>query len=278
MHNSSGPFGPATFKSPAKVNLFLRVLRRRQDHFHDLASLLQAIDLIDLLHIEKSCEDAFSCSDPTLPTDGKNLVIKARELFRKKTGLKFPVKIHLDKKIPAQAGLGGGSSNAATTLFALKTLSGLSISDQELAVWSSEIGSDIPFFFSNGSAYCEGRGERVRSVDLHPASFFICKPAMGLSTPEVFRTLDLAKLSKEDPEILLDGFLSGNGLMINDLEAPAFFLMPLLKAFKLSLEGFEKCMMTGSGSAFVCIGEGNAPPCDFYAQAQSIYRSSNGWY
>ena len=277
MLNSSGPSGPVTFKSPAKVNLFLRVLRKRQDHFHDLASLFQAIDLVDLLHIEKSHEDVFTCSDSNLPIDGKNLVIKARELFRDKTGLKFPVKIHLDKKIPARAGLGGGSSNAATTLFALKTLSGLSISDHELASWSAEIGSDIPFFFSKGSAYCEGRGERVRNVDLPSASFFICKPAFGLSTPEVFRALDLANLSKEDPEALLDGFCKGNGLMVNDLEVPAFSIQPNLKEFKKSLSGFDKYMMTGSGSAFVCIGGGSVPNCNFYSHAKSIHRSFD-WY
>lgn len=268
------------FKSPAKINLFLRVLKRRQDHFHDLASLLQAIDLVDLLSIEKSDEDAFSCSNPNLPTDGKNLVIMARELFRKKTGLKFSVKIHLEKKIPAQAGLGGGSSNAATTLFALKQLFCLAIPLSELAEWSAEIGSDIPFFFSKGSAYCEGRGEKVKDVDLPGALFQIFKPAIGLSTPEVFRALDLQNLSKEDPEVLLGRFLLGDGLMVNDLEAPAFLLHPPLKAFKHSLmqQGFEKCMMTGSGSAFICMGEGKALSCDFYSKAKSLRRYGNDWY
>jgi 4-diphosphocytidyl-2-C-methyl-D-erythritol kinase len=269
-----------TFNSPAKVNLFLRVLKKRQDHYHDLASLFQAIDLVDLIHIEKSHEDAFTCSDASLPMDSKNLVIKACELFWKKTGLQFAVKIHLDKKIPAQAGLGGGSSNAATTLFALKQLSGLLIPCHELAEWSSEIGSDIPFFFSKGSAYCEGRGERVRDVDLPSASFTICKPAIGMSTPEVFRNLDLTKLSKENPEALLERFLIGNGLMVNDLESPAFHLHPPLKHFKEALvqQGFQKCVMSGSGSAFVCLGDGEAPPCDFHYPARSLQRKENEWY
>lgn len=266
-----------TFKSPAKVNLFLRVINKRPDKYHNLASLFQAIDLFDLLHIEKSGKDLFTCSDHTLPIDSKNLVVKALELFRAKTGLNFPVKIHLDKKIPSQAGLGGGSSNASTTLFALRELSGLSIPLNELAEWSSEIGSDIPFFFSKGSAYCEGRGERVREVDLPPTAFQICKPDMGMSTPQVFQALDLTKASKEDPEVLLEGFISGNGLMINDLEEPAFTLHPPLKAFKSSL-GFEKCVMTGSGSAFVCMGNGKIPPCAFHKTVKSTYRSSSDWY
>lgn len=270
-----------TFKSPAKVNLFLRVLRRRQDHYHDLASLFQAIDLVDLIHIEKHHEDIFVCSDLNLPLDSKNLVIKARDLFRKKTGLRFSVKIHLDKKIPAQAGLGGGSSNAATTLFALKYLSGLSIPYNELAEWSSEIGSDIPFFFSKGSAYCEGRGEIVRDVELPvPPSLTVCKPAVGLSTPQVFRTLDLQNLSKVEPEALLERFLAGDMRMINDLEAPAFYLHPPLKYFKEDLvrHGFEKCVMSGSGSAFVCMGDGEVPDCDFHWRAKPLMRCENGWY
>lgn len=268
------------FKSPAKVNLFLRVIRKRQDHYHDLASLFQAIDLADLLHIEKSSQDIFSCSDRSLPMDEKNLVVKALQLFRKKTGQRFSVKIHLDKVIPREAGLGGGSSNAATTLFALKQLSGLSISCHELAEWSSEIGSDIPFFFSKGSAYCEGRGERVRDVNLSPQSFVILKPSIGLSTPQVFRSLDLTKLSKEDPEGLLERFLSGDGVMINDLEEAAFLLEPSLKVFKETLiqNGFKKCMMTGAGSAFICIGEGSVPESHFQWRAKTLMRSDQAWY
>lgn len=265
------------FKSPAKINLFLRVLRKRPDHYHDLASLFQAIDLVDLIHIEKSKEDHFTCSHPSLPIDSRNLVIKALELFRKKTGLRFCVNIHLDKNIPSEAGFGGGSSNAATTLFALNKLSGLAIPDEELALWSSEIGSDIPFFLSKGSAYCEGRGERVREVNLPASLFMICKPAIGLSTPQVFAALDYTKLSKEDPEALLEGFLAGNGRMINDLEAPAFCLHPPLKDFKASL---KDSVMTGSGSAFVCRGEGewSVPPCDFKANVKSLHRLEGEWY
>src|SRR3984957_3204907 len=96
-----------TFRSPAKLNLFLRVLGKRADGYHELASLFQAVDLSDTLELCLAGADRFTCNDPALPTDGSNLVIKALDLFRRKTGVVFPVAIHLEKRIPLQSGLGG---------------------------------------------------------------------------------------------------------------------------------------------------------------------------
>ena len=104
-------------------------------------------------------------------------------------------------------------------MFALNYLAGFPASLLELAHWSAEIGSDIPFFFSKGSAFCEGRGEIVQNVDLPNASYLICKPGIGLSTPKVLGALDLNKLSQEKPETLLQSFISGKGILLNDLEA-----------------------------------------------------------
>src|SRR5262249_13981075 len=106
-----------TLLSPAKINLFLRILGKRPDGYHELASLFQAIDLADTIHFSLSDADHLTCTDPAIPVDRSNLIWKSVNLFRRKTGLNFHLKIHLEKKIPHQAGLGGGSSNAATTLW-----------------------------------------------------------------------------------------------------------------------------------------------------------------
>ena len=191
--------------SPAKINLFLRILRRRCDGYHELASLFQAIDLGDWLTFTLAEADQFTCSDATLSCDSSNLVSKAVALFRLKSGLQFNIKIHLEKKIPVQAGLGGGSSNAATTLWALNALHNHPFTLQELQSWSSEIGSDIPFFFSQGTAYCTGRGEVVRNLPpltmQQPLSLY--KPPEGISTPALYQALQLAHCAPLDPEKLL---------------------------------------------------------------------------
>ncbi len=242
-----------TLFSPAKINLFLRILGKRPDGYHELASLFQTINLGDTLTFTFSSTDQLTCTDPTLPCDGSNLVLKAVDLFRRKSGLRFSIQIDLDKKIPTQAGLGGGSSNAATTLWALNALHNFPYTDLELQSWSSEIGSDIPFFFSHGTAYCTGRGEIVRDLPPLPLMpFSLIKPALGLSTPAIYKELKLEECYAEDPEQLLASFYAGNPKYINDLEKPAFRLYSELQTIKIK----ENAFMTGSGSALIAMGSG----------------------
>ncbi|MFC2049076.1 4-(cytidine 5'-diphospho)-2-C-methyl-D-erythritol kinase [Chlamydiota bacterium] len=259
---------PIKLFSPAKINLFLRILGKRPDGYHELASLFQAINLGDTLTFTLSHEDRLTCSDPTLPCDSSNLVTRAVELFRRKTGLSFHVDIHLEKIIPTQAGLGGGSSNAATTLWALNALHRFPYTEQELQDWSAEIGSDIAFFFSHGTAYCTGRGENVRDLPplaLPPLS--LIKPAGGLSTPAIYKALQLLECSTEDPEKLLADFYAGKPRYINDLEHPAFRLCPQLSQIKRSR---PLAFMTGSGTAMIHQGR----------EGQSIrpVNRNTGWY
>ena len=254
--------------SPAKINLFLRVLGKRTDGYHELASLFQAIDLGDTLTLTLSQEDKLTCSNPTLPCDSSNLIAKALDLFRRKTGLRFRVAIHLEKKIPTHAGLGGGSSNAATTLWALNALHNFPYTEQELQIWSAAIGSDIPFFFSHGTAYCTGRGEKVRDLPVPPLPpFSIIKPSEGLPTPAIFKILQLHECSSEDPEKILADFYVGKPRYINDLEIPAFRLCPSLSEIK---QTHSLAFMTGSGTAMVHQGE----------QGQSIrlVNRTTSWY
>jgi len=270
-------------RSPSKINLFLRILRRREDGYHELASLFQTINLCDQLQFSLTPHDHFTCTDQTLPTDQSNLVLKALALFRRKTGISTPVTIHLDKQIPHQAGLGGGSGNAATTLWAMNQLCKSQISDQTLAEWAGEIGSDISLFLTNGTAYGTGRGEQLRSLPpLPPKKLTIVKPMIGLSTPQVFSKVDATKFLQRNPEQSLDQFLKGNPIYYNDLEEPAFLLLPELEKLKEALiqSGFTTVLMSGSGTSFFCLGEGKIPQSDHisYYQAHFINRSPGCWY
>lgn len=259
------------FFSPAKINLFLRVVNRRPDGFHNLSSVIQAIDLCDIITFQPHCEDFFSCSDTRLPIDEQNLIVEALTLFRSRTNTHVPMKIHLEKVIPIEAGLGGGSSNAATTLWAMNQLSNKVASTEQLSEWGAEIGSDVPFFFSQGTAFCTGRGEKVNSLpSLPPKLIYIVKPKTGLSTPRVFKKLELpikevpGKLQLQDfseNDNDLQSFFSGNLHLFNDLEKPAFELdsdLCHLKQYLLGL-GFHTVLLTGSGTAFFCLGEGARP-------------------
>lgn len=268
--------------SPAKINLFLRVLRRRSDGFHELASLFQSIDLCDQLQISFNGTDELHCNAPNIPIDSSNLVWKAVNLFRQKTGRQFSLKIILDKQIPSEAGLGGGSSNAATALWGVNCLLDNPVSQKELFQWAAELGSDVPFFFSSGTAYCTGRGEVVRDLPkLQQQKIWIFKPNEGLSTPAVFNHLNVDALPKIDPEICLDAFLSGDPHYFNDLEVPAFAIMPTLSQLKSKLisAGFNHSFLTGTGTSFVCIGDPEIPlPGLFQRQAQFINRNLETWY
>ena len=142
---SQGIRGELSLFSPAKLNLFFRVLHRREDGFHEIASLYQAISLGDTLTVALAEEDQFTCDHPTLPRDASNLVCRAVALFREQTGSAARYRIHLSKKIPVESGLGGGSSNAATVLWGCNALTGSRIPIEKLAQWGALLGSDVPF-------------------------------------------------------------------------------------------------------------------------------------
>jgi 4-diphosphocytidyl-2-C-methyl-D-erythritol kinase len=273
-----------SFASPAKVNLFLQILGRRPDGYHEIASLFQAIDLRDFLHFTLADNDVLECTHPDIPTGPNNLVWKAVALFKKKTNLQFNLHIKLEKNIPIEAGLGGGSSNAATTLWAINQLLGSPATNDQLMLWAAEIGSDVPFFFSTGTAYCTGRGELVQSLDpLLNQTIWIAKPKWGLSTPSVYQKVNPETLRKSDPQEYLQQFLLGYPYYFNDLEKPAFEVLPQMRQFKdeLKEEGFKTVMLSGSGSSFLCIGGGVRPPSglgSFQYRTRYVNRSFRAWY
>lgn len=231
--------------------------------------------------------DRLRCSDPTVPSDGRNLVIKALDLYRRKA---FPpgtdprdlpwFDVDLDKAVPHGAGLGGGSGNAATALWAANELCGRRATDADLLAWSGEIGSDISVFFGpTGAAYCTGRGEVVEPVGPPlplplDTPLLLVKPPVGLSTPAIFKALDLGRRSAADPLDLLSALSSGGvaalrEASVNDLEQPAFDCLPELAAMKRRLQAtgegdgrgrpFDAVFMTGSGSTVVCVGSDSPP-------------------
>lgn len=239
--------------SPAKINLFFRLLYKRLDGYHEVATLMQAVSLYDRIHLVQSQSDRITCNHPSLPCNERNLIWQSLSLFRKKTGKNFPVHIHLEKIIPIEAGLGGGSSNLATTMWGLNALAGHVVGESILQKWVGEISSDAPFFFSSGTGYATGRNEQVQSLSPLPKrDLWIVVPPWGMSTKKVYdRSSSFSSLAKA-PEELLALTLRGEDGFVNDLEAAALAIEPRMQRFKKAIfqETKKRVMMTGSGSAF----------------------------
>lgn len=252
-------------------------MRKRPDGYHDIASLFQAIDLFDRLFFSFSSQDELTCTDATIPCDGANLVSKALAQLRKRISVPA-VKIHIEKHIPIQAGLGGGSSNAATALWGLNELMGCPLTENHLIEIGATIGSDVSFFFSSGTAYCTGRGEILEPFSLpEPLTGFVAKPAYGLSTPLVYSHTSVQELPPRD----LIAALKAYPQFFNDLEVPAFKLEPRLAVLRDELRrSFAEVVMTGSGTAFFCLN-GKPTPMDGVTLIpfRSIYRlNPSRWY
>ena len=269
--------------SPAKVNLFFRVLYKRTDGFHEIASLYQAISLSDILHISLSDQDVFTCSESSLALDETNLINKALLLFRKKTATTSCFHIHLEKRIPMEAGLGGGSSNAATALWAFCQLLNRPCDEKLLMQWGAELGSDVPFFFSSGTAYVTGRGEAISNIKNSPVlSFWIAKPNWGLSTAAVYASCQPFDFIQRNPAADLNVFLQGERSFYNDLEKPAFSLSPDLEKLKETLlqMGFNSVVLSGSGTAFFCFGPLEEPKLEGvqFFSVRTLQRKDQEWY
>ncbi|XP_038992859.1 4-diphosphocytidyl-2-C-methyl-D-erythritol kinase, chloroplastic-like [Hibiscus syriacus] len=299
--DKEAPFSRLTLFSPCKINVFLRITNKREDGYHDLASLFHTVSLGDIIKFSLSpskTNDRLSTNVSGVPLDDRNLIIKALNLYRKKTGSSNFFWVHLDKKVPTGAGLGGGSSNAATALWAANQFNGCVATEKELQEWSSEIGSDIPFFFSHGAAYCTGRGEIVQ--DISPPlpldiPMVLIKPKEACPTAEVYKLLRLDQTSNVDPLTLLEK-ISMNGISqdvcINDLEPPAFEVLPSLKRLKQRVTAagrgqYDAVFMSGSGSTIVGVGSPDPPQFVyddddyrdvFLSDANFIGREENEWY
>ncbi len=243
--------------APAKLNLYLEVLGRRPDGYHELATLMVAVNLYDTLDIkeEPSGTDRLHCDHPDLPTGPDNLVRRAIDLVRRHTGRREGVEVRLWKRIPVAAGLAGGSSDAAATLAGLNCLWRLGWGRAELARLGAELGSDVPFFFSAPAAWCTGRGERVEPLPLgRPLDFVLASPAEGLSTARVFAALELPAEARSGALVrraAAAGDVEELGRQLhNRLQPAAERLCPAVAGLCARLDGLGPAgrLMTGSGS------------------------------
>ncbi|TAE78866.1 MAG: 4-(cytidine 5'-diphospho)-2-C-methyl-D-erythritol kinase [Verrucomicrobia bacterium] len=242
-------------EAPAKLNLSLRVLRRREDGFHEIDSLMVRLPgLCDRLTFRPAASDAFSCDDPSVPSDGSNLVLKARDAYRVASGRAQPLAIHLEKRVPHGAGLGGGSSDAAATLQALDRLSDEPLGTERLMEIAATLGSDIPFFLGGATARARGRGERIDAAPNPPAlRLVLLKPSFGVATPDAYGRW---AGSKELPGILYAPQRFPWGELVNDLERPVFWKHLFLaetKAWLLARPEVAGALMSGSGSTMFAV-------------------------
>ena len=252
------------FLAPAKLNLFLHVLGRRPDGYHDLQTVFQLVDLCDRIDIETTEDPAIRRdpppSDPLLASlaPEADLAVRAARLLQADSGCARGARIHVDKRIPAGGGLGGGSSDAATVLRALNLLWGLGYPPERLAVLGLTLGADVPVFVQGYSAWAEGRGERLTPIDLPPRWYVIVCPEVSVSTAAVFGD---PELTRNTPPLTMRDFRVGGGR--NDCEPVVRRRYPQVAAALDWLSAFAPARLTGTGGCgFAAFGT--------QAQAQEV--------
>jgi len=250
--------------SPCKVNLLLNVLGRRADGYHELETLFHPVALCDTLRFERGGDGVtLTCSDPRLPTDASNLVRRAATAFRQTAGIADGVRIHLEKRIPLAAGLGGGSGNAATTLLGLNDLFGRPLPLVRLHDLAARLGSDVPFFLQDRPALATGRGERLEPLNFFPAlrgkALLLVYPGFGVSTAWAYQQLAAhpeALSGRPGRAARLLELLGGGdaraaaAAFYNALEAPVLAKYPVLALYQqfLRAHGALGTLLCGSGS------------------------------
>ncbi len=241
----------------AKVNLGLKILRKRDDGFHDLVTIFQTVSLHDTLTFEEHGDLVFACDDPSIPKDD-NLIVKAAKKLAERRSVKAGAKIFLEKRIPFPGGLGGGSSNAATALIGLSRLWNIDAVLDEIA---AELGSDVPFFLYGGTACGTGRGTDIEPLEDSDLRYMlIVTPDIDVSTRKVFEDLDVRSLTSGDPKSILLNYRFGHDgtkMLENDLEATVFALHPEVGSIKHELRnlGATAALMSGSGASVFAIFE-----------------------
>lgn len=256
-------------RAPAKLNLWFEVLARRDDGFHEIATLMVPISLRDtlLLRPDTCGTISLTCSTAApgmasklwadLPEDDRNLVVRALRLLQDRSGTKLGAQVRLVKRIPAAAGLGGGSSDAAAALMAANAAWNLNYSHPQLAELAAELGSDVPFFLYSNAALCRGRGERITPVEgLGLLHFVVVRPPEGLSTADVYRACRPSATSA-GPEALLSALQRGDlpragGLMVNRLQVAAESLTARIAELQAAFTACDVAghQMSGSGSSY----------------------------
>jgi 4-diphosphocytidyl-2-C-methyl-D-erythritol kinase len=237
------------FKSPAKLNLFLNIIDRKPDGYHNLQSIFTFVDLCDELFfkIERSDSRKIMINNPSVQTSlFDDLIYKACERILPK---EYSVDIKVNKIIPQGGGLGGGSSNAATTLIAINQLCHLNLGQKQLADLGLSLGADIPFFINNKNAFVEGIGEKITPLNLKPMQFLICYPCVNTSTKEIFSAFKLTNKSKELKITALSNYDDIINTQGNDLEEYILDKNIKIKQLLNYLRQFGNAKITGTGSS-----------------------------
>jgi 4-diphosphocytidyl-2-C-methyl-D-erythritol kinase len=257
-------------KSPCKVNLILNILGRRADGFHELETVMHPVAIYDVLSFDRTASGIqLTCDNPQLPTDPSNLVYRAAMAFFTETGINDGVRIHLEKRIPMEAGLGGGSGNAATTLLGLNKIFDSPLDKPGLQRLAARLGSDVPFFLQDKPALARGRGENVQSLKpfkaLEGFYFVLIHPGFGVSTPWAYKNLarfpsalnGRAGRAEQLVESLDVSVEAARSHFYNSLEAPVLEKFPLLALFQEFLleNGASVALMSGSGSTTFALAE-----------------------
>jgi 4-diphosphocytidyl-2-C-methyl-D-erythritol kinase len=264
-------------RAPAKLNLFLHVVGQRDDGYHLLQSVFQLVDLSDVLHFDLRDDEAIvRVTDvPDVPASD-DLIVRAAQLLadavaqqgRRPAG----VDITVEKHIPMGGGLGGGSSDAATTLMALNHLWQAGMTRSELMRLGLQLGADVPFFLLGENAFVEGIGEQLTAVPTPPAWFVVIHPGISVPTPVIFRAPELTRNTKAVRIADFSGGLLGFGR--NDLQAVAARAFPPVADAVEWLSGFGEARMTGSGA---CVFAAFASESEANAVLQSVPAAWRGW-
>lgn len=239
----------------AKINLSLDVVCKREDGYHELSMIMLPLAFHDTLEIELSDKDIYT-SDSDMIFDESNTIVKAVKIMREAYKLKQCFKIHCEKRIPMQAGLAGGSADAAAVLRGINTLCDLNIPMNELALLGKKIGADVPFCVLNKPAYVSGIGEKIEPFDpIFDYEILLVKPQKGVSTKRAFEMLDFKTAIHPQISKIVSALKIGNAKawipeLGNTLEQTAFQLVPEIETIKKQLQkdGFDAVLMSGSGS------------------------------
>ncbi len=244
-----------SLRSPAKLNLFLHIVGRRADGYHLLQSVFQLIDWCDTIHLKSISENEVRRIKPIpgVPPE-QDLVVRAANLLKDFCKIGAGVEIHLHKEIPMGAGMGGGSSDAATTLIGLNILWNLNLSKETLCALGLQLGADVPFFIFGQNAFVEGIGEKIQEISLQTPDFLVIFPNKGISTASIFQDLEL---TRDHAPITIDGFLASPLLyQSNDCQAVAMRICPEVKQ---ALDWITQAVpgsqprMSGSGSSVFAV-------------------------
>ena len=253
--------------APAKLNLYLEILSRRPDGFHELDTVMTAISLYDTLSVRPNpgspqiafsirtslgnSQSAESASVETVPADHTNLIVRAAQLLQSRSGTDQGAAIHLIKRIPVAAGLGGASSDAAATLVACNELWKLGWQRERLAELAAQLGSDVPFFIYGGTATCRGRGEIIHPMPARPCQHFVvAKPPVGLSTADVYGACEVPRKPQQRDIAELKHFVARNRLQ-HAAQRLTPWIGQLAAAFSHS--GARYHGMSGSGTSYFAI-------------------------